>query len=238
MAAKTDSAPSVPIAPGERAENVAALTNGTPLSASDEEVLTALTLFQQAIDAIDQNGQATSRELREGFKRTTKAIDVLGEMAREDDEVRAWDRFVAAAIARCPPVDNVGELTAYCEEVAGALVAKRRELFDEAPGESAERPNDDREIVTRAERAAPKGKLSIRDLIESAQRLEAKALGEREHTGEIRTDLLERAKLLRDRADRALGIEPPTPLTKEQVPSAVNAAAERRVHETTNGAAK
>lgn len=153
-----------------------------------------------------------STTMRESLKHIAKNVhDLL-----DGEEVRAWDRFMSAIASSAPPMNSPQELIAYCEQAGEAFILRRRELFDDGPG------------IPRTDEGS-----RLRKLVESAQQLEAKNASE----GFTRADLAERAKLLRDRIDIALGVTPPEsldPLT--QSPSARNAAAERRAVPT-NGAA-
>jgi hypothetical protein len=161
-------------------------------------------------DALDSSTSRLVHAVSEPLKRIGKATDALVDIAEVSSELVAWDRFVAALITRCPPVDSPEELTAYCEDGAKALVLRRREIF-----------GDDGEL------APPKGKTLA--LIESAQQLEAKFIASKG----ARFDLYERAKALRERADLALGIATPPP--DAESPDDRNAAAARRVAQA-NGA--
>jgi len=159
-------------------------------------------------DAVD-NLQTLQREVIKEIRRVSKVVESL----TDADEVHAWDKFAAAAILRAPPVENLAELAGFASEVAGALISARRAAFADV---------EDSKLQGEA------GSERTRALIESAQKLEAQALASKEE----RRDLFERAKLLRDRADRALGIIPPDGIVSPEVK---NAAAERRA-EHANGA--
>lgn len=159
-------------------------------------------MHQEALDAMEALEQSVigmSHGVTTNVERLVKIAEASLGARLDADEVEAWDRFVAAAIVHAPArFEMPEEVIAYAEDVADVAMDRRRVLFDD---DAKKTKNDDPP-------AAPKGS-KYRHFIEGAQQLEAKFIASKF----TRHDLFERAKLLRDRADRLSGLEPPNPST-------------------------